>query len=65
MGVTIRRATESDADLLSEIALKIFLETFAAQNDPHDIEIHAKRAYGPEIQLRELQDPGKDRKSVV
>ena len=59
MGVTIRRATESDADLLSTIALKIFLDTFAAQNNPRDIEIHAKRAYAPEIQLRELQDPAK------
>jgi diamine N-acetyltransferase len=59
MGVTIRRATESDADLLSKIALKIFLDTFAAQNDQRDIEIHAKRSYAPEIQLSELQDPGK------
>lgn len=59
MGVTIRRATEEDAGLLSKIALKIFLDTFAAQNNAKDITIHAARAYSPEIQLRELQDPGK------
>ncbi|MEO8576777.1 MAG: GNAT family N-acetyltransferase [Gemmatimonadales bacterium] len=59
MGVTIRRATEDDADLLSKIALKIFLDTFGPQNNPRDVEIHAARSYGPEIQLCELQDPGK------
>ncbi len=59
MGVTIRRATEADADLLAKIALKIFLDTFAAQNNSRDIEIHVARAYGADIQLRELQDPRK------
>ena len=59
MGVTIRRATEDDAELLSEIALRIFLDTFGSQNDPRDIEIHAARSYSPEIQLREIQDPEK------
>ena len=58
MGVIIRRATEDDAELLSKIALKIFLDTFGQQNNPRDIEIHSARSYGAEIQLRELQDPG-------
>jgi ribosomal protein S18 acetylase RimI-like enzyme len=59
MGVIIRRATEGDAELLSTIALKIFLDTFGPQNASRDIEIHAARSYGPEIQLGELRDPGK------
>jgi GNAT superfamily N-acetyltransferase len=58
-GVRIRRATESDATMLSEIALKIFLDTFAAQNRPEDIELHVKRSYSPEIQLEELCDATK------
>jgi diamine N-acetyltransferase len=55
--VTIRHATADDASLLAELALTIFLDTFGPSNDPRDIELHAARSYGQEIQLRELNDP--------
>ncbi len=59
MNVLIRRATDADAALLSSMALKIFLDTFATGNRPQDIALHAQRAYSPEIQLRELRDESK------
>ena len=55
--MTVRRATPADAELLSELAYKIFLDTFGPQNKPEDLEKHAKRSYSREIQLRELTDP--------
>jgi ribosomal protein S18 acetylase RimI-like enzyme len=57
LGLTIRKATAADADVLSELALKIFLDTFGAQNNPEDIELHASRSYSREIQLAEINDP--------
>ena len=56
MGVTIRRATADDADLLSGLARKIFLDTFGPQNSPEDIAIHERKSYSRDIQLRELND---------
>ncbi len=57
--VEIRRATEADAVLLSEMALAIFLDTFGEQNRPEDVAKHAERAYSPPIQLAELRDESK------
>jgi len=59
MNLAIRRATEADAALLPEMALKIFLDTFGEQNRREDIELHAARSYAPEIQLAELRDTSK------
>lgn len=56
MGVTIRRATADDAELLSELARKIFVDTFGPHNKPEDMAIHEQKSYGREIQLRELSD---------
>ena len=53
----IRRATATDADLLTALAHKIFLDTFGAQNTQKDIDIHVERTYGHDIQMRELTDP--------
>lgn len=59
MKVSIRRATEADAELLSSMALKIFLDTFSEGNRAEDIALHAERSYSPQIQLRELRDASK------
>ena len=56
MGVIVRRATADDAELLSRLALKIFTDTFGPQNTADDMEIHARKSYSREIQLRELED---------
>ena len=55
--VTVRRAKADDAQLLADLALKIFIDTFGAQNNPADVELHASQRYGREIQLGELKDP--------
>jgi diamine N-acetyltransferase len=57
LGLTIRKATSADADLLSGLALQIFLDTFGPQNKPEDIELHAQRSYSRDIQLAEINDP--------
>ena len=59
MNIVIRRATEGDAVVLSRMALKIFLDTFAAQNKAEDIEMHAALSYSPEIQCAEVRDLSK------
>jgi ribosomal protein S18 acetylase RimI-like enzyme len=56
LGVTIRRATADDAGLLSELARKIFFDTFGPGNTPENMAIHARKSYSREIQLRELND---------
>jgi ribosomal protein S18 acetylase RimI-like enzyme len=55
--VEIRRATAADAEMLAGLALQIFLDTFAAQNDPADVELHVQAHYGRKIQAGELEDP--------
>lgn len=57
MGLTIRKANTADAQVLSDLALKIFLDTFGPQNTPEDLEIHRKKSYSREIQLSEINDP--------
>jgi diamine N-acetyltransferase len=56
LGVIIRRATADDAELLSELARKIFFDTFGPDNTPEDMAIHARKSYSRDIQLRELTD---------
>ena len=57
MGLTIRKATSADAQVLSDLALKIFIDTFGPRNTPEDLEIHRKKSYSREIQLSEINDP--------
>jgi ribosomal protein S18 acetylase RimI-like enzyme len=57
VGLTIRKATSADAQVLSDLALKIFLDTFGPQNTAEDLEIHRKKSYSGDIQLSEINDP--------
>jgi ribosomal protein S18 acetylase RimI-like enzyme len=57
LGLIIRKATPADAETLSELALRIFLDTFAAQNAPEDVDLHVERTYSRDIQLAEINDP--------
>jgi ribosomal protein S18 acetylase RimI-like enzyme len=56
--LTIRRATAADAEPLAELALRSFMEAFAAQNDPDDVAAYTSRVYGPAQQAAEIADPG-------
>ena len=52
----VRRATPSDAAALAELAARTFIDTFAAQNRPEDIEAYVAETYGVAQQLREIDD---------
>ena len=54
--MNIRRATPADAAALAELAERTFRDTFAADNNPDDLEAHVTKAYGEPQQLREIED---------
>ena len=54
---SIRRATESDADLLAKLGATTFYESFAAQNTPENMAAYLSATFGPEKQRAELGDP--------
>ena len=53
----IRYGTIEDADLLSQLGVKTFYDTFAKDNSPANMAIYLKESFSPEIQYRELSDP--------
>lgn len=57
MRVVIRRANDSDASALAELAARVFYDTFAAHNTPEDMELFLRSAYGEARQLLEIRDP--------
>ena len=52
--------TPSDAARLAEFGARTFRETFAADNSDDDMNRHLESAWSPDIQRRELEDPGID-----
>ncbi len=56
--LTIRRATAADAPVVAELALRTFMDAFAADSDPHDMALHTARAYGVPQQSAEIAHPG-------
>ncbi|KAI8090091.1 acyl-CoA N-acyltransferase [Gilbertella persicaria] len=57
MDIKILNVDVSYAKTLSELAGKLFLETFADHNPPEELEAFLKSTYTPEIQTEELNDP--------
>lgn len=57
-GPTIRRATADDAPVVAELALRTFMDAFAAGSDPHDLALHVARSYGVPQQSAEIAHPG-------
>lgn len=55
--VTISAGTVTDAAELAEFAVRSFVETYAADNDPVNLEAHLSANYGPRQQATELADP--------
>ena len=56
--LTIRRAVAADAPVVSELALRTFLEAFAADNNPDDLAAYTAKSYGVPQQAAEIADPG-------
>jgi len=56
-GLTIRRGTREDADLLSELGAHTFSETFAADNTREDLAAYIATSFSVAQQTAELEDP--------
>lgn len=57
-GLTIRRATPSDATAVADLALRTFMDAFATDSNPHDLALHTARTYGVPQQSAEIAHPG-------
>jgi ribosomal protein S18 acetylase RimI-like enzyme len=55
--IITRRASASDAALLTELGASTFADTFAAVNRPEDFALYMSQAFGEDIQRAELEDP--------
>jgi len=56
-GLTIRRGTLADVDLLSEFGASTFSDTFAADNTPEDLAEYLATSFNVAQQTAELEDP--------
>jgi ribosomal protein S18 acetylase RimI-like enzyme len=54
--ISIRKATEADAELLSELGARTFAETFAIDNTPENMATYISESFTPAKQLQELSD---------
>jgi ribosomal protein S18 acetylase RimI-like enzyme len=55
---SLRPATVQDAAALSAFAERVFLETFGKDNTGEDMEAYARSTFSPELQAREIAEPG-------
>ena len=53
----IRKANRSDAERLSQLAERIFRDTFSAVNAAEDIDLHCRNSYSEAIQAAEIANP--------
>ena len=58
MTVALRRATRGDAPTLAVLAERTFRDAFSARNSPDNMDLHCTRYFSPDIQAREIADPG-------
>ena len=56
--MNIRPALPTEAPALSELATRLFLETYAGQIPATDLDTHVRATFQPEAQLREITCPG-------
>lgn len=58
MSFALRRAVAGDAPSLAVLAERTFRDAFGARNSPEDMDLHCARHFGPDLQAREIADPG-------
>lgn len=58
MSFALRRAVAGDAPSLAVLAERTFRDAFGARNSPEDMDVHCARHFGPDMQAREIADPG-------
>ena len=52
----LRPALAGDAPSLAVLAERTFRETFGTRNSPENMDLHCAKAFGTDIQLREIGD---------
>lgn len=57
IALVIRRGRVEDAERLSAFARRLFVETFAAQNNPDDLALFLDTTFTPSLQRAELVAP--------
>ena len=55
--ISVAKANLVTATRLAALGRQTFTETFAATNTPEDLAAYLAEAYGPALQLAQLQDP--------
>ena len=55
--ISVAKANLATATRLAALGRQTFTETFAATNTPENLAAYLAEAYGPELQLAQLQDP--------
>lgn len=56
--ITLRLAFPADAPSLAMLAERTFRDAFGARNSPGNMDLHCAKAFGPEIQQREIGERG-------
>jgi GNAT superfamily N-acetyltransferase len=54
----IRHARPADAERLSALAMRTFIDTFGGDNRPEDMALHCRLSYSPARQRKEIDNPG-------
>jgi ribosomal protein S18 acetylase RimI-like enzyme len=57
MILRVRLASPRDANLLAELAARLFEEAFGSANTPDDMQMYVAKAFSPKAQRDELSDP--------
>lgn len=57
--IEIRRATEADAQTLTDLGKTTFIETFANDNTQEDMDSYVAKTFGADKQLSEIKDPNR------
>ena len=55
--ISLRQASAADAAALAALAHRVFHDTFAAQNDPHDMALYLAASFGESLQRAEIEHP--------
>jgi len=55
----LKRATESDAQTLTDLGRSTFVETFSKDNRPEDMDLYLGQTFGADKQLQEIRDPNR------
>lgn len=58
MTATIRIATIEDLQALREIGIETFVDTFAAQNKPENMQVYLEKAFDEQRLAQEVNQPG-------